>query len=95
VDVVVIEVDGEGFGGDRVVDLCDTFGGSEGFGHLCAGLVFVVEGLALEIAPRQDIAVDQEKAANACACEGFGLVAAECAASDDSDGGLLESGLTV
>lgn len=95
VDVVLIEVDGEGFGGDRVIDLCDTFGSSESFGHFCAGLGFIVEGLALEVAPRQDIAVDQEKAANACACEGFGLVTAECAASDDSDGGLLESDLTV
>lgn len=93
VDVVVIEVEGEGFGVDGVVDLCDALGSSEGFGYFGEGLGFIVEGLALEVAPCEDIAIDEEEAANASAGECFGLVTTEGSASDDGDGGLLECGL--
>jgi hypothetical protein len=70
---------------DRGIHAGQRPGGGDGFGDAIAGVGFVEEPLALEVAQLDVVPVDQKEAADASAGERPGLEAAERAATHDGD----------
>ncbi len=82
------EVANEGIDGDFGVDVREAGSGGLGFGEGLTGVIFGEEGLALEIGPLDQVAVEDGEVADASSCELVGSGAAEGADADDEDAAL-------
>jgi hypothetical protein len=85
----------EGSEGDGRVDAVEACGGGLGLWKPSLGVIFVVEGLALEVGGFDDVAIDEGEGADAGAGEEVGGGCAQCAKPKDGDVGAGEELLAL
>ena len=90
-----IEIDDNTFDGDGGIDGFEFAFGGDGFGESFAGVIFIEQGLALEIGRLDEIAIEDANAAYAGADEQAGGGCANGTATNDYGAGVEETLLTL